>query len=84
MPNTRPLAVLVRGLLEKDDVSLNNWGRINEAQVLHMQYHQEQKKKKNHKDGGFPGGSVVKNPPANVGDMDSIPDPERSHVLRSS
>ena len=33
-----------------------------------MQYHQEQKKK-NHKDGGFPGGSVVKNPPANAGDM---------------
>ena len=22
---------------------------------------------------GFPGGKVVKNPPANVGDMDSIP-----------
>ena len=39
---------------------------------------------KNHKDGGFPGGSVVKNPPANVGDMDSIPDPERSHMLRSN
>ena len=39
---------------------------------------------KNHKDGGFPGGSVVKNPPANVGDMDLIPDPERSHMLRSN
>ena len=25
---------------------------------------------------GFPGGSVVKNPPANAGDMVSIPDPE--------
>jgi len=23
---------------------------------------------------GFPGGSVVKNPPANIGDMGSIPD----------
>ena len=26
----------------------------------------------------FPGGSVVKNPPANTGDMDSIPGLERS------
>ena len=25
---------------------------------------------------GFPGGSVVKNPPANAGDMGSISDPE--------
>ena len=29
---------------------------------------------------GFPGGSVVKNPPANAGDTGSIPDPGRSHV----
>ena len=29
---------------------------------------------------GFPGGSVVKNPPANAGDTSSIPDPGRSHV----
>ena len=27
---------------------------------------------------GFPGGSVVKNPPANAGDMSSIPGPGRS------
>ena len=26
----------------------------------------------------FPGGSVVKNPPANAGDVGLIPDPERS------
>ena len=25
---------------------------------------------------GLPGGAVVKNPPANAGDMGSIPDPE--------
>ena len=29
---------------------------------------------------GFLGGSVVKNLPANVGDMDSIPGPRRSHM----
>ena len=34
--------------------------------------------------GGFPGGSVVKNPPANVGDTGSIPDPGRSHIPWSS
>ena len=28
---------------------------------------------------GFPGGSVVKNPPANAGDTDLIPGPEIFH-----
>ena len=30
---------------------------------------------------GFPGGSVVKNPPANAGDTGLIPDPGGSHIL---
>ena len=34
--------------------------------------------------GGFPGGSVVKNPPANAGDMGLIPGLGRSHMLQSS
>ena len=29
---------------------------------------------------GFPGESMVKNPPANATEMDSIPGPKRSHV----
>ena len=29
---------------------------------------------------GFPGGAVVKNPPANVGDTGSSPGPGRSHM----
>ena len=33
---------------------------------------------------GFPGGLVVKNPPANAGDMDSSPGPGRSHMPRSN
>ena len=33
---------------------------------------------------GFPGGPVVKNLPARAGDMGSIPDPGRSHLLWSS
>ena len=33
---------------------------------------------------GFPGGSVVKHPPASAGDAGSIPGPGGPHVLRSS
>ena len=33
---------------------------------------------------GFPGGAVVKNPPANAGDTGSIPGPGRSHMPRSN
>ena len=32
----------------------------------------------------FPGGAVVKNPPANAGDMGSIPGPGGSHIQRSN
>ena len=32
----------------------------------------------------FPGGTVVKNLPANAGDMGSSPGPGRSHMLQSS
>ena len=31
---------------------------------------------------GFPGGSVVENPPPGAGDGGSIPGPRRSHMLR--
>ena len=34
--------------------------------------------------GAFLGGSVVKNPPANAGEMGSIPDPVRSHMARGN
>ena len=33
---------------------------------------------------GFPGGPVVKNPPAKAGDTGSIPGPRRSHVLQGN
>ena len=33
---------------------------------------------------GFPGGAVVKNPPANAGEMGSSTGPGRSHMLRSN
>ena len=33
---------------------------------------------------GFPGGAVVKNPPANARDMGSSPGPGKSHMPRSN
>ena len=36
------------------------------------------------KDQGFPGGAVVKNPPANAGDTGLSPGPGRSHMLQSN
>ena len=33
---------------------------------------------------GIPGGTVVKNPPANAGDTGSSPGPGRSHMPRSN
>ena len=34
--------------------------------------------------GDFPGGTMVKNPPANAGDVGSIPGLGRSHMPRSN
>ena len=42
----------------------------------------EKNKIKQHAD--FPGGTVVKNPPANAGEMGSTPGPGRSHMLQSN
>ena len=36
------------------------------------------------KETGFPGGTAVKNPPANAGDTGSSPGPGRSHMLWSN
>ena len=41
-------------------------------------------KVKNTNVAGFPGGAVVKNPPANAGDTGSSPGPGRSHMPRSN
>ena len=40
--------------------------------------------KENSKIGGFPSGSVGKNPPVNAGDTGSSPGPGRSHTLWSN
>ena len=45
-----------------------------------MEYYSELKRNEL----GFPGGTVVKNLPANAGDTGSSPGPGRSHMLRSN
>ena len=42
----------------------------------------QMKMKKHQSD--FPGGTVVKNPPANAGDMSLSPGPGRSHMSQSN
>ena len=41
-------------------------------------------KKKEYPSWDFPGGAVVKNPPANAGDTGSSPGPGGSHMPRSN
>ena len=45
-----------------------------EAGFIHLKQHP----------GGFPGGAVVKNPPANAGDTGLSPGPGRSHMTQSN
>ena len=44
----------------------------------------EKKRKERRKEEGFPGGSVVKNPPASAGDTGSFPGLGGSHMPWSS
>ena len=50
--------------------------------VILSEISQKEKDKYHMRD--FPGGAVVKNPPANAGDTGSIPGPGRSHVPQSN
>ena len=52
--------------------------------LLNQQNSCQFKKHKNTEVRDFPGGAVVKNPPANTGDTGSSPGPGRSHMLRSN
>ena len=54
------------------------WGRF----ILKYQDKSEPNEKEEARD--FPGGAVVKNPPANLGDTGSSPGPGRSHMLWSN
>ena len=65
----------------KHKTNLNKFKRVEMISIIFSD-HNSMKLKINHRD--FPGGAVVKNPPANAGDLGSIPSPGRSHMLRSS
>ena len=58
--------------------------RIINFMVLEMPYNIQHFYIKKMRPRGFSGGSVVRNPPANAGDMGLIRDPERSHIPWSS
>ena len=47
-----------------------------ETDIFYWQY--------KHQQGNFPGGAVVKNPPANAADMGTTPGLGRSHMLQSN
>ena len=51
---------------------------------VHLKYGSGQSAPSKACDGDFPGGTPVKNPPANAGDTGSSPGPGRCHMLRSS
>ena len=52
--------------------------RFEEPELRRQRSHQ------NPLNGDFPGGAVVKNPPANAGDTGLSPGPERSHMPQSN
>ena len=52
--------------------------------VMYIKLREEMVQLTNLKIKGFPGGSVVKNPPANAGDTGSSPGPGRSHMQWSN
>ena len=63
--------------MEQTETSvLSSRSFCNSKTVLKVHLRKTQKK-------DFPGGSVVKSPPASAGDMGSIPDPGRSHTSPS-
>ena len=51
--------------------------------ICHTKNQEEHKLNKKKTIGGFPGGAVVENPPANAGDTGSSPGLGRSHMPRS-
>ena len=60
-------------VLEPTHPSFSLFFRLNLRQLPQKEYVED-----------FPGGTVVKNPPANAGDTGSIPGLGRSHMLRSN
>ena len=79
---------MIKGSIHQEHIaSVNVSVPVNRAERHRKQNLIELKEKKTHQQWslwGLPGGSAVKNPPANAGDTGSIPDPRRSHMLWGS
>ena len=60
----------------------SNWQRINlqNIQAVHTSQYQKTQQRNQKMFGGFPGGTVVENLPANAGDTGSSPGLGRSHM----
>ena len=76
-------------LVEKDKfLERYNLPRLNQEEIENMNRpitnNEIETRIKNLPTGGFPGGAVVKNPPANAGDTGSSPGPGRSHVPQNN
>ena len=52
--------------------------------ISHLDIYPKKLKSRSQIFADFPGGTVVKNPPANAGDTGSSPGPGRSHMPRSN
>ena len=64
--------------LEKEEKNKPKVSRRKEIIKIRSEINEKEMKE------GFPGGAVVKNPPANTGDMGSSPGPGRSHMPQSN
>ena len=64
----------------KENIYMYNWITLLYTWNIVNQLYLNKKKKFR----GFPGGAVVKNPPANAGDTGSSPGLGRSHMPRSN
>ena len=67
---------MVKVLICQEDITTINMCAPNRA----SEYLKQKQPELGDRTGGFPDGSVVKNPPPNAGDSTSIPDLGKSHM----
>ena len=70
-------------MAKSDEISLRRSG-YKTTSVLPDQYSSKLSRSLKTRKMGFPGGAVVKNPPANAGDTGWSPGPGRSHMPQSN
>ena len=73
--------IMIKGSVQEEDITIIN---IYAPNIGEPQYIRQMLTAIKEEIEGFPGGTVVKNPPANAGDMGSSPGPGRSHMPQSN